>query len=304
MPCRAGPTAFSDLIFNEMVATCPNKQLDTVVGSFLKEKVGRYEYSGDGALEVSLVLSDVNSKFKFIPGVSFRFFKENLATKNSVVVGEGILKSVQVDGKNATLWFGKECKLGAVDSPEKFGPLCIAPGKTHGISRTEQLLWQTEDHVVKTMVYGLVDVLLTVLLADRVKSGAELAASAVLMLPPFTEVDLRSKSGQKIQILHADLFKRAGIFQAKITMPQQIAFYTRALEIEGTKREHAKNYTKDDSRLSHYPLVETGCASTLREIMEMKYPNLPEFQLGITTSVDATNRRELDERIKQLLKYV
>lgn len=310
MSCRAGLTAFCDLFFNEMVMTCASRQLDSVVGVFLRESVEHFEWTVDN-FTVTIMCSDANSMYTFLPGISFRFFRECIATKELKIVGTGILSTTEpIAGNKLKLYFDAKTKLQDIDEPEKYSKLFVAPGKTFGHDskqderefRRDQLLWLKEDHVVKTIVYGFVDVFLTILLADRLKSGAELHAANVFLLPPFIEVDIRSKSGQKIQMLHADLYRRAGLFQAKITMPQQIAFYTRALEIEGVRRADLPNRVKkNDFILENHPIVEAPCSSSLREMMEMATPNIPEFQLGLTAAFDNTNYREIKERVDKLI---
>lgn len=300
MAGRTGPTAFNDLIYNDLVRGIKiNKKLDTIIAVFLKDKILKTTNNSEW-LEV-VISTPANWKYKFVPGVCFRFFKQNKATDNIEFVGDCNLINAKTTDTETILYFPKETVITDVSDVSKFGPLFITPGKTHGITRDQQLLWKEETHVVKTVVYGFVDVLLTVLLAVCFKSGAEMQSSEVLLLPPFTELELRSKSGQKIQMLHATLFRDAGIFQAKVTTPSQVAFYSRALEIEGVKRENTKNYTGNSSKLAHWPLVEVPCCSTRRDIMTMKFPNVAEFHLGTTPNIDFSNLEEMRNRVNKII---
>lgn len=289
-------TSFSDLFCNKLISSCPSRQLDMVVAMFLKDPVKNIQFD-DEALKIEVSTADT---YKFIPGTSFRFFKQNLATKNLTMLGEADLISFS-DG---TLYFPPGTKIDTVDDPEKFGGLQIAPGKTYGgLTRAEQLLWTKEIHVVKTIFYCFIDVMLTQFLSACVKNGAEMTSASVLMLLPFTEVDLRFRSGQKIQMLHADLFTKAGIFQAKIVRPSQIQLYNRALEIEGVKRQDLDCAVSCD-RLADYPLVEARTNVSFREIMEMKNENVAEFQLGTMVSVDGTNKKNVFENLNNIIHLI
>ena len=301
MPNRCGFTAFSDLIFNKLVASCPNRQLDTVVAIYLKDKVVSVEKL-DSTLKVIVASSEM---FKFIPGMCFRFFKQNLATKTLIMLGDANLVSSNCEDGKLCLCFPPDTELGDVDTPSKYSPMYISPGKTHGgISRFDQLLWQTEDHVVKTMFYCFIDVVLTLFLAACVKSGPEMSSATVLKLPPFTEVDLRSRAGLKIQILHAELFRNAGTFQAKIVTPSQVLLFNRALEIEGVRREDSINYTGSEVRLAHYPLIESFNNRSLKETMEMSFENVAEAHLGTMFLVDATNKKNVQDNLNAIIHLI
>lgn len=299
MPGKYGLTAFNDLIKDKVVANCPNKQLETVISNFLKEPI--LAWIQDSPNEFKIYLAGAKDGYaKFLNGCSLKVFRQNLATQAIKILLEGTLATISEKAERVELVISTQDIFQDVEKAELYSPLFVAPGKTHGISRLDQLVWKSEEHVYKTMFYCFIDVYLTLHLEVCLKSCMQVYSSSVLMLPPFTEMDMRHKSGQKIQFLIADLFSKANMFQTKIKTPCQVAFLTKALEVEGFLRERASDYTKDDTALANYPIIQLPSASTLREIMTMdSHCNIQEFQLGLTHLYDASNFEETKSRLSK-----